>query len=345
MSLLEEELRAQPEVAERLLTARAADILAAIRNVPMDSVEWVLIAARGSSDNVARYSQAILGLRNQLTVALASPSLITLYGKPPSMARSLVIGISQSGASPDIVAVLKEARRQDRPTIAITNEGQSALARAVDVVIDLGLDHERSIAATGTYTASCAAAALMSIAIAGSTDDEQQLMQLPASMMRAVEDSFARAPQMERFARYDRCFVVGRGVNYGTAFEIALKVEELTGILAEPFSSADFLHGPIAAVEAHTPVVLVAPSGAAFDSVVGLLPTLHRRRAPVILITDDVGAPDHGDLLLPLPPGVPEWLSPLTAVIPGQVLAVELALARGLDPDAPRGLSKVTRTR
>lgn len=345
MSSLESEIREQPAALRRLLEREPDRIRDhAARWEARGDVTGVLLAARGTSDNVARYAQYVLGAHNGLHVGLATPSLFTRYRRPPRLDGLLVGAISQSGRSPDVVGVLQEANGQGRPTFAITNDPESPLAIEADATIDLHAGPERSVAATKTYTTSLAGIAALSVAMdGGRRADELEAVvgQVEASVDRAMEavvppDWLVEAPA---------CAVVGRGFNYATAFESALKIKELTGIAAEAYSSADLLHGPIAAVRPGVPAVLVAPSGVVADDLVEVAHRLRDRPAKLVVISDDPATLALGDLQLPLPRDVPEWLSPLTAVVPGQVLAWRLAVARGMDADQPVGLQKVTETR
>jgi glucosamine--fructose-6-phosphate aminotransferase (isomerizing) len=252
-------------------------------------------------------------------VGLATPSLHTLYDAPLRYDDALVIGISQSGESPDVASVVAAATQQGALTIAITNEPDSPLGTAARHVIDLRTGPERSVAATKTYTASLGAVAALVDDVSG----------VPEAMARQLERDVP-VPVWERVA------VLGRGANYGTAFEAALKISELTGAVAVAYSSADFLHGPIAIVESGFPILAIAPSG----------PTLAGMRdvfaaataADLTVISDDRTIAD-----IALEP-VPEWLSPLVAVIPAQQIAVGMAERLGRDVDRPPGLHKVTRT-
>jgi glucosamine--fructose-6-phosphate aminotransferase (isomerizing) len=343
-SQLEREILEQPQVWQRLLeNERVAldEIAAAIRG---RAPRYVVLAARGTSDNAARYGQYLFGATNGLPVALATPSLFTLYGKPPRLQEALVIAISQSGQSPDIVAVLEEGRRQGALTLAITNDASSPLACAAEHVVSLHAGQERSIAATKTYTASLLALAMLSTALAGDDERLRAIEALPALTAEVV----ASAPDiMEAARRYrdtEACVVISRGYNYATAFEIALKLKELAYVLAEPYSSADFEHGPVALVEHGFPVLAVVPEGCVAAELVDLLRRLREREARLVVISnrDDALALAHTPL--PLPADVQEWLSPLLAVVPGQLFTLGLTEAKGLDPDHPRSLRKVTLT-
>jgi glucosamine--fructose-6-phosphate aminotransferase (isomerizing) len=343
VSILEQEIHEQPAVIARLLE-RETESVGRLAGKLREGFSHVVIAARGTSDNAARYAQYLLGAHNQLQVALATPSLFTLYGQPPRMDGALVMGISQSGQSPDIVSVVAEGARQGRPTLAVTNDVASPLARAAAHVIPLHAGPERAVAATKTYTASLAAMALFSALLASDAARVAELRGLPERVKQTLDGLASRLARVERYRYMTHCAVVGRGFNYATVFEIALKIKELTRVVAEPYSSADFRHGPIAMVRDGFPVLLVAPRGAVAGDLRALIEELKELDAEQLIISDDAGLLEGAHLALPLPPDTPEWLTPLVAVLPGQLFAMTLAGVKGLDPDHPVGLSKVTET-
>ena len=369
MSLAEREIREQPDVVARLLERERPAIDALAAEMRRREPRYAVLAARGTSDNAARYAQHALGRILRMPVALATPSLHTVYDSPPRFDGALVIGISQSGASPDIVSVVEEGARQGALTAAITNAPSSPLAAVARHVIDLGAGEERSVAATKTYTAELAAiAALVASGNAELTAEVQQLPQKLAAQLalsggeEAQRPSSAPAPRSgddaERpssapaspdgvaaavgaAADWDRLTVVGRGAHYATAFEAALKIRELAGIVAEPYSPADLLHGPIAAVGPDQPLLAVAPTGPTEQSMRDVVAAARDRGAQVAAIGHDRAL---GDPFLELVE-VPEWLGPVVAIVPAQLLAVGLAEQRGVDVDTPFGLSKITLTR
>ena len=281
---------------------------------------------------------------NGLVVSLATPSLFTIYQRPPSLGRALVLGISQSGKSPDIVAVLAEARRQGALTAAITNALASDLARQADHVIDLGAGVERSVAATKTYTSALLAIALLSACLSDGSEMLDALQRVPQAAVQTLDVEGQVAGIVQRYRYMHDCVVIGRGYNYATAFELALKLKELTYTMVEPYSSADFLHGPLAVIEHGFPAIIIAPSGAMLPELQEFMRTIQQRQAEVLAISDDDEILGLSDIPLRLPIAVPEWLSPITAIIPGQLLAMHLASIRNYDPDHPRGLRKVTET-
>ena len=338
MGLLDE-IREQPEVIARTTSVNAAPAQQVAGLV--SGCTHAVIAARGTSENAGRYAQYVWGTRNGLSVGLTTPSLFSVYDRPPRLDGALVVGISQSGESPDIVAVLDEGRQQGRPTVAITNEPDSPLADVADVVIDLHAGEERAVAATKTYTAQLAVVALISEAMAGRSGT---LDLLPPLVERALAEEARAAEAAASHAGMEVCAVLGRGFNQATAFEWALKLQELTQVVAQPFSTADFLHGPIAVLEPGYPVLVIAARGPAIDDVVDVLDRCRQAGASLVVIGNDRRLEGMAPRVLQLDGELDEWLSPIPAVVLGQLFAYHLTIAKGLDPEQPRGLHKVTRT-
>jgi len=342
-SILYKEISQQPDVIQKLFDLEK-ERAARIANQLRERFRYIVIAARGTSDNAARYAQYLFGAHNRLPVALATPSLFTLYQRPPVLKDALVIGISQSGQSPDIVSVLTEAKSQGCPTLAIVNVEDSPLAQIADDVLPLHAGQEQAIAATKTYTASLAALALFSCMLENNSDHQRQLFEVPAFVEATLSLLGSSLIHADRYTYIQQCTVIGRGYNYSTAFEIALKIKELARIVAEPYSSADFRHGPIAIIHRGFPVVLLAPSGEVSENMVELLGDLNRLHSEVLLISDDAALLKKANLALPIPTGIPEWVSPMVTVVPGQLFSLKLTSEKGLDPDHPEGLTKVTET-
>jgi glucosamine--fructose-6-phosphate aminotransferase (isomerizing) len=338
------EIDEQPAALARVLRDRRDEVRAAAACIRAFDPEWVHIAARGTSDNAARYAQYVLGSHNRLGVGLAVPSLFTLYGTPPKLGRALTIAISQSGQAPDVLAVLEEAKRQGGVTLAVTNDPASPLALAADVSLTLSSGSEQSIAATKTYTNQLLLLAMLSAELEGDDARADELAAVPDAVAAALAGCSGIGELASGFGKASRFVVLGRGFNYCTAFEIALKMKETSYVLAEPYSIADLLHGPVAMIEYGFPVVLIAPSGQAMDDIGQLLAMLKWKRARTLAISDRADILAQVSAGIAMPAGVPEWLSPIVAVVPGQIFAHALARTKGLDPDAPRGLSKVTKT-
>jgi glucosamine--fructose-6-phosphate aminotransferase (isomerizing) len=350
---LHDEILEQPEVARRLLAQRPAieAIAAALRTREID---LVLIAARGSSDHAAIYAQYLFGAFHRLPVALAAPALTSIYGVTPRLSRALVIGISQSGRSPDVVGVLAEARTQGAATIAITNAAESPLGQAAEFVIDVAAGPEKATAATKTYTSQLLAVAMLAAAMGGGGagalggDDGARwaaLTALPTQMEAALADETAVAEAAAARATTDRCIVLGRGFEYATAREWALKLKELAQVKADPYSAADFQHGPMALVEPDYLVLATAPTGATLPGMQELLTRLRDQyKVDLVVISDDPGTRALGRSAFAIPAGIAEWLTPIVTILPAQLFARQATIVRGLDPEAPRWISKVTLT-
>jgi glucosamine--fructose-6-phosphate aminotransferase (isomerizing) len=304
----------------------------------------VLIAARGTSDHAAIYAQYAMGVLVGLPVGLATPSVLSLYGAEPRMGHALVIGISQSGASPDVVGVILAARMQGAVTLAITNTRGSDLGTAAEHIIDLRAGPEKAVAATKTYTATVIALAMLTATLAD-TPAERDLTLLPDALAEVLgtEDEARRIAADQ--AGMDRCVVLGRGYHYATAREWALKLKELSYVLADPYSTADFLHGPLALIEAGFPTFAVAPTGATLDDMGAVIERLGGELgAQLLIVSDDADVRGRGVWSMPLPSGVPEWLMPVVSIVPGQLHAMHVTMAKGRDPESPRSIRKVTRT-
>jgi glutamine---fructose-6-phosphate transaminase (isomerizing) len=342
---LRSEIGEQPAVAARLLDTGPPALAEMGGLVARRRPAFVVIAARGSSDHAAIYAQYLLGIRNRLAVALATPSALTLYGARPDLRDGLVIGISQSGQSEDIVAVVAEARRQGALTLAVTNDPASPLASAAAHVFELRAGAERAVAATKTYTAQLLAVALLSLAIDPPSDAEaSDLARLAGwleAALRAEEEAAARAHERRLM---ERCVVLGRGYDYATAREWALKLQELAQVLAVPYSAADFEHGPLALIEPGFDVLAVAAGERARTAMEPLLKRLAGELgARPLIVSDDRHLRAPGGIETPA--GVAPWLGPIVHIVAGQLFAYHLTRARGLDPESPRTINKVTVTR
>lgn len=343
---LRDEIFEQPAQLRGLIDGRRATAEKIAAEIGKREVNFVFLAARGTSDNAGRYANYLWGAHNRLPIALATPSLFTYYQAPPLLKNALVVCISQSGESPDIVNVLTEGRKQGALTLAITNEPNSPLGEKADLLFELGVGEEKAVAATKTYTAELVSLAMISAALTNEKINWEQIEQLPMWAERALEQEAAIATAAKALSDMQRCVVLARGFNYATCFEWALKIKELAYVVAEPYSSADFLHGPIAIVEEGFRVMSVVASGPVFDSMRSTLIKLREElAAELVVISDRQEALDIAHHPISLPPGIPEWLSPAVAIVPGQLFAYHLALAKGYDTEQPRGLKKVTHTR
>ncbi len=342
---LHSEILEQPERLAGLLKTQKGLVEQIAAEIKKRDVSFVMLAARGTSDNAGRYANYLLGSRNGLALALATPSLFTYYQTPPRMKNALVIGISQSGQSPDIVSVLAEGRKQGCLTLAVTNAPESPLAKAADFVLDIRAGAEKAVAATKTYTTELMALAMLSAALDGSHNAWDELDGVAGWTANVIEQDATIAAAAQRYRYMQQCVVLGRGYNYCTAFEWALKLKELTYVEAEPYSSADFMHGPIAMVHGGFPVLAVVPRGKVYTSMIE--PLKHMKdelKAELVVISNEKAALDLAQMPISLPADVPEWLSPLVSIVPAQLFAYHLTTIKGYNPEQPRTIHKVTET-
>ena len=340
------EINEQPERIKALLASQRKNVERIAAEIKKRDIEYVFLSARGTSDNAGRYANYLLGAMNGLPLALATPSLFTYYKRPPKLKNALVIGVSQSGKSPDIVSVLEEGRKQGCQTLSITNEPNSPLAQASDFVLDIHAGTEKAVAATKTYTTELMSVAMLSAALSGNKAQWNDLSKVAAWMRQSLKQNDFLAQAAQRYRYIDQTVVLGRGFNYATAFEWALKLKELTYIIAEPYSSADFAHGPIAMVESGYPVFAVAPKGKVFNSMLEMLNRLRSDiAAELIVISNDKRALALAQVPLSIPVDVPEWLSPLVNILPAQLFAYHLTEAKGYNTEQPRSIRKVTETK
>ena len=346
------ELAEAPAVVAGLLESARAPLAGVATEVARRGIDLVVITARGTSDHAATYAQYVLGERNGLPVALAAPSLASLYGHGPRLGRALVVGISQSGRSPDVVGVIEDGRAQGALTLAITNDPASPLADAADVVVPLRAGPELAVAATKTYVAELAVVALLSdaLSVAGigverSTSEAAAVDAVPAALEVILGlDGAVKQVALAR-SGLTRCAVLGRGYHYATIRERALKLKEVAGVAAAPYSAADFEHGPIAMIEPGFGVLAVVTSGPAVAGMASLLGRLNDHGADLLVMSDLPEVRRLAPASIPLPGDVPEWLAPIVAIVPCQLFAYHLAIANGRDPELPRHLNKVTLTR
>jgi glutamine---fructose-6-phosphate transaminase (isomerizing) len=292
------------------------------------------------------YAQYLWGVLNHAPVAFAASSMFTLYEGRPRLKNALVVGISQSGQSPDVVSVLEEGRRQGGVTLSITNAPDSPLARAAEFHINVNAGVEKAVAATKSYTAELMVVAALGATLSGRTDHVNALWQVPTAVEQALSLDEAARQIAQSHKDVQQCVVLGRGFNYCTAHEWALKLKELAYVFADPYSAADFQHGPIAIVERGFHILTIAPTGAALSGLMTLLNKLRNEHgAELLVLSDNEEALALGQTQLRLPDGLPEWLTPLVSIVPAQLYCYHLTQAKGFDPEAPRSLRKVTLTR
>lgn len=355
-----QEIQEQPAAIERALDRASLVLAEIVAEVARREIEQIVLVARGTSDHAALYGQYLFQYLNGIPVALATPSVITLYGARPRLGKALVIGISQSGAAPDVVGVIQQARAAGALTVGITNGESSLLAGEVDYALFCSAGPELSVAATKTYTTTCALLALLAASLPGGEVLRDHIKSLPDLVTAALTSEFAVSAAVLRYVHARDCVVLGRAFHYCTARESALKLAETCYLVATPYSTADFRHGPTAIVEQGRTVLLYAPTGRTLPDNLDLLKLLKTKGADTLVVSPDPALLElaTSPIAVHLPPlvgnirgygaetdiNVEELLSPIAYIVYGQFLALHLSLARGLDPDHPRGLTKVTLT-
>ena len=353
MSLMLDEIRQQPDVLDRTLRQELRAVERLKKSLEARPPRFVTLAARGTSDNAALFGRYLLEITTRIPVSLAAPSIFTLYGSEVNYRDSLVVAISQSGESTDTNLVLERAREQGALTVGITNEPSSGLAKLAEHVLLVRAGREKSVAATKTFTGQLMMLYLLAYAL-GAPVDVEDLRAIPEWAAAALELEKEMGERAPRYRFMDHTVVVGRGLSYANAFEFALKLMETCYVVAERFSSADFLHGPIAIVESSFPVFLFTPAGVTWPAMREMVEKLRSTGAETLLITDrsnpEAGKTSRRPVVVPARlssrrgplPG--EIYSPIPYIIPAQIFAALLAVEKGLNPDQPRGLTKVTRT-
>lgn len=343
-TILEQEIFQQPDVIRNLVKTKSEQIDKLADKLRNYQPKFVLIAARGTSDHAAVYAKYLFSGINEIPVGLAMPSLFTLYHQMPNMKGGLVVGISQSGQTPDVRAVLEEAEHQGVPTISITNAQDAPIASIADDTVLLDVNEEQSVAANKTFTGQLTVVALLAAYLSGDKQLIKDIDQLPGYIEQALTQKPITAAIAERFSKKNHVAIVGRGYNHCTTHEIALKIKELSYMVAQPYSAADFRHGPVAMLETGFPVLAIAIKGKALSDMESMIEAIRWTGADLAIMTNAPWLEKFSKFVIELPDGMPEWLSPIVGTVPGQLLALHLSLAKGLDPDKPRGLTKITLT-
>ena len=345
MSQMLAEIREQPAALERTLNEEFRPIEDLRRRLDVQRPRLIMLAARGTSDNAALFGRYLLEITTGIPVSLAAPSIFTLYKAPINLDGVLVVAVSQSGESTDTNYVLERAREQGALTIGITNEAASTMARLAEHTFLVRAGKEKSVAATKTYTGQLLMLYLLAYAL-NAPIRRENLERIPASASAALELEKGMSARAERFRFMEHTVVIGRGLNYSNAFEFSLKMMETCYVVAERFSSADLLHGPIAMVGQSFPAFVFAPSGVTWPGIRETIDKLDQVGAETTIITDSSNseALSREKRSICIPADLEDMFTPIPYIIPMQLFTALLAEQKGLNPDHPRTLTKVTRT-
>ena len=341
MSLMLEEIAEQPAVLQKTIDGEREKIKKLAAFLRGREIDFIVLVARGSSDNAALFGRYLLEIKTGIPVSLAAPSVYTLYNAKMNLNRALVVGVSQSGEGIDINSVLEKAKTAGAFTVGITNDADSTMAKIADETLLTHAGCEKSVAATKTYTGQMLLLQMLADCL---SENNSEFARIPAFAHAALGKSAEVKQIAERYVFMENCVVVGRGLNYGNSYELALKLMETCYVVAERFSSADFFHGPLAIVERRFPAILFASNGVTKQGTIDLLKRLRELHADTFTITNDEEIARLSSRSLLMPAELDEFLSPIPFVIPAQLFAAHLAAAKNLDPDTPRSLSKITKT-
>lgn len=346
MTEMLKEIKQQPETLKRCIENNNALLSQIICEIKKKNIDNLLIAARGSSDHSGIYGKYIIEHELGLPVSLCAPSIITLYGRKLNLKNTLVVGISQSGKAEDVLEVIKNAKSQNALSISITNNTESPLANLTDFHLFADAGIEKSVAATKTFTAQMMLLALLTAKWSGNKTLFNELEIVPENIKNILEMEEMIEAKAQLCRNMKDGFVLARGINYPIALEGALKIQETTYIKTKGYAISDFYHGPFAMVEQGTNIIVFAPEGPSLSDAKEIVEKLERVKAEIVLVTNTKGEfEDKDKIIFKIPTTSNDLVSPFYNTLWAQIFACKLSLAKGLDPDLPRNLKKITITR
>lgn len=340
-----EEILEQPEVLERCINSNRETIKNIVEAIERKNITSVVIAARGTSDHAGIYGKYIIEYEMGIPVSLSAPSIITIYQKKLDLSNSLVVGLSQSGEAADVLEVIKSANSCGAVTVSVTNNPESPLAAKAKYHLFCNAGLEKSVAATKTCITEMYLLAQLVAEWSGNEDINKELSIISNNISKMFEKKEEIIKKLERYRFMDECFVLARGINYPIAMESALKIQETCYVRAKAYATSDFHHGPFAMIQKDMPVIVYAPNGPSLKDVTEMIKKLKQSAAEVIVVSNNKEVLDMGDCAFEIPQTSNDMISPFYNVVIAQMFACGLSLVKGLNPDAPRGLNKVTITR
>jgi len=345
MTQMWKEILEQPVALERCAEKNLLLIKEIVKHLKERGINQVVIAARGTSDHVAVYGKYVIELLLGIPVSLSASSIFTIYNGKLDFRSSLVIGVSQSGKAADVLEVLRCAKSNGGMTVGITNNAESEIAQESEFFLNCEAGLEKSVAATKTFTTQMFLLASLAAEWSGNSEVIEELIQLPGKISQVFEVSSVIESKVERYCFMKECFVLARGINYAVSLEAALKIQETTYVRAKAFATSDFQHGPIAMIEHDIPVIIFAPDGPSLKDVASMIERLRSEQIEIIVISNRKDILDLGTTAFSIPETSNDIISPFFNAIIAQMFACKLALAKGMNPDSPRGLKKVTITK
>ncbi len=345
MTLMMKEIGSQPDVLERVLLENAEKVKKLCFEIKKRNIKFLYMAARGTSDHAAVYTKYIIETYTGIPVAFAAPSVITVYGGKPNLTDALVVGISQSGKAEDVLEVIRHARLQGALTASITNYDSSPLAVESEYHFSCYAGEEKSVAATKTFTAQMMVMAMITAELSDNDDLLKELRQVPARLSELIKETDSINKVAGKFKAMEECFVLSRGTNYSIALEGALKIQETCYVRAKAYAISDFYHGPLALLDDKIPVFVIAPKGKISGDAKVLMRVLNKYGIRTIAVTNDMSISKMASVVISIPMGMTDFTSPFLSAAAMQIFACKLSIAKGLDPDNPRNIKKVTITR
>lgn len=345
MTLMWNEIKEEPMVVENCINRNLGIISEIVEEIKRSDINSIMIAARGTSDHAAVYAKYIIEINLGIPVALAAPSVFTVYGKKLKLDKTLVIGVSQSGKAADALEVLKAANEAGALTVSITNFKDSPLAKEARYHLDCSAGVEKSVAATKTFLAQITLLATLTAVWAEDKALLEEIKKIPLGIEEIIKNSAYISDRVQRYRYMEECFVMARGVNYAIALESALKIQETCYVRAKAYATSDFYHGPYAMIERNTPVIVYAPDGPSQSDVKEMIVKLKGSGAELIIISNNQELQELADCFFAIPATSNDVLSPFYNAVIAQIFACNLSLAKGLNPDNPRELNKVTITK
>jgi len=338
------EIKQAPEVIARLLQREVRKIEKIAQTLKTKDISMVTFVARGTSDNACLYGKYLIESLLGIPVHLAAPSILTIYGTTVKQRGSLVIGVSQSGEGTDVNNYLEESRKTGAYTLAITNTRGSSITHIADDVIYLHAGHELAVAATKTYIAQCTALLMLATKWADQTETYELMGNMPESAEEILKLEDEITDKVNRYRYAQLAVILGRGYHYASAKELALKLMECCYMPTQAFSIADFMHGPIAMIHEGFPTFLFVTRGKMSNPMIDIAKDCYEKGTDSVIFSNTPETKRYASIHFMLPRSLPELCTPITHIIAGQLFTYSLALTKGLNPDAPKFLKKVTQT-